>query len=161
MSEVVNYISARSGEIIANINEQLSFAEIKNSDLPAGIIIIGGGSHLNGFIELLEQTTKMKVNRGSYPIGLQMEGNTPSDIDIIPAVSIANIAAKMIPNTENCLRRVMPELPKEPVNGTDQGDKKNDKKKHSEDKKSQNSKMAKLFTRVKTIFDEDENETEE
>ena len=56
-TEVSNYIMARSGEIVANIIEQLQHAGLTVADIPAGIVVIGGGAKLNGFAELIAQQT--------------------------------------------------------------------------------------------------------
>lgn len=63
-SEVNNYIHARADEIVANIIAQLDYAEITTANLPAGIVIVGGGARLRGFNELLQQQSKLQVRQG-------------------------------------------------------------------------------------------------
>ena len=104
IADVSKYIVARSGEIVANINHQLNNAEIKAGELGSGIIIIGGASHLNGFTELLENTTKMKVKRGCYPANVNILDSKAHNSDIyIQAISIAIQAAMEIAPEENCI----------------------------------------------------------
>lgn len=63
-SEINAYIQARAGEIVANIAEQISYAGLQPSDLPGGIIIVGGGARLKGFNELLASESGLKVRHG-------------------------------------------------------------------------------------------------
>lgn len=60
-----NYVAARAGEIIANINEQMKYAQFNADKLPAGIIIVGKGAKLNGFNQRLATVTGMKVRVGT------------------------------------------------------------------------------------------------
>lgn len=64
-TEINNYVQARAGEIVANIIAQLDYAECKATDVPSGIVIIGGGAKLNGFNTLLENQSKLKVRCGT------------------------------------------------------------------------------------------------
>ena len=68
-AEVNNYVQARASEIVANIIEQLNYAGYKASELPQGIIIVGGGAKLKGFNTLLETNSGMKVRSGA-PVGM-------------------------------------------------------------------------------------------
>ncbi len=47
-----NIIVARSEEIVVNILKQIQYAELKDSDLPGGIVVTGGASKLNGMLDL-------------------------------------------------------------------------------------------------------------
>lgn len=67
MSDVSNIIVARAEEIVANIIEQISYAELKESALPGGIVCIGGGSNLNGILDLIGAKTGLPVRRGQLP----------------------------------------------------------------------------------------------
>ena len=60
-------IVARTEEIMVNIIEQINYAGLKDSDLPGGIILIGGGSRLHNLEELIRETTNMPVKRGQLP----------------------------------------------------------------------------------------------
>lgn len=84
--EVNNYVQARAGEIVANITEQINYASYKASDLPGGIIVVGGGARLRNFNILLENQSGMKVRSGA-PVGMiRISDNRiqPSDsIDIL------------------------------------------------------------------------------
>lgn len=91
--EVINLVSARTGEIIANIEAYISRAGFKASDLSAGIIVAGGGARLRGFIEMLESQTKMKVRRAVADSSIVMPaGTNPTDhLDVIAPVRYAAV----------------------------------------------------------------------
>lgn len=86
--EVVNYVSARTGEIIANINAFIVKAGYKPADLAAGIVLAGGGSRLAGLAEMLESQTRMKVRRAAVDSSIAMvaRGNASDHFDVISLV---------------------------------------------------------------------------
>lgn len=91
-TQVNNYVAARAGEIIANINEQIRYASLTSSDLPAGIIIVGCGAKLRGFNERLSQVTKLAVRTGQPSQYVRiMDGRIqPSDaVDVIATLLAA------------------------------------------------------------------------
>lgn len=99
--EIINYVSARAGEIIANINHTVTEAGFKAADLPAGFVISGGGSRLRGFNEMLEQQTRMKVRPAAVDrsIRVQIPGVSAADhFDVIALVKYAAAHSDM-----NCL----------------------------------------------------------
>lgn len=66
VAAVNKHVVARAGEIIANINNQLTLAGVKAEELPAGIILVGQASRLAGFSErLAEAIPHMKVRLGN------------------------------------------------------------------------------------------------
>ena len=117
-SEVNNYVHARAAEIVINILAQIEYAGLKSSDLPGGIIIVGGGARLRGFTELLAQQSKLKVRMGTIQSSVRISDpgvNPGENIDII---SILAAAAKMPP--AECMDE--PEPVDEPEDGFDEGD---------------------------------------
>lgn len=88
MSDVANYIVARSEEIVANIVEQFKYAGFKDTDLPAGIICIGGGSKLNGILDLLSQQADLPVRRGELPEYIRVEDPRAPISDILQVTSV-------------------------------------------------------------------------
>lgn len=60
-----NYVLHRSAEIIANIKNQLKVAGYTATDLPEGIVIVGGGARLNGFTNRLSGALTMNIRLGS------------------------------------------------------------------------------------------------
>lgn len=89
--EIINYVSARAGEIIANINNRLTDAGFKASDLPGGIVVAGGGARLKGFGEMLEAQTKLKVRHAAVDASIAMAcgGNAADNFDVISLVKYA------------------------------------------------------------------------
>lgn len=91
-TEINNYVSARAGEIIANILNIINAdnSGFKPADLPGGIILCGGGSRLKGFDTMLETISKMKVRRAAVDGGITGGGmETASHIDAIALVKYA------------------------------------------------------------------------
>lgn len=90
--EIISLVSARTAEIIANINNLISEAGLKSADLPAGIVIAGGGSRLNGFAELLEAQAKMKVRHAAVDASITSQCDA-SPADHFNLISLARYAA--------------------------------------------------------------------
>lgn len=161
-SDISNYIVARTGEIIANINEQLNYAKLSPDDLGAGIVLLGGGAHLNGFAELLERTTKLKVKRGIYPNHVNiLDQKRDSDL-YIQAVSIAAMAAeKMAPN-DSCTERPIAPMP-EPHHTAGTAPDKPKQQKPAEPKRPSviSSFFKKTSERLKQVLDEGESDEED
>lgn len=111
--EINNYVSARAGEIIANINEQIKLARLTPSQLAAGIIIVGNGAKLKGFIDRLAKVTTLKVRAGSMPMSniriLDPCIRVSEAIDVIAVLNaVALVAAE-------CTVAAEPEIIDEPV----------------------------------------------
>ena len=90
--EIISLISARTAEIIANINHLLSEGGFKSADLPAGIVIAGGGSRLNGFAELLEAQTKLKVRPAAVDASIVSKCDA-QPADYFDLIALARYAA--------------------------------------------------------------------
>ncbi len=100
-TEVNNYVHARAAEIIQNILAQIEYAGLKAADLPGGIVIVGGGSRLRGFNDLLGKQGKMKVRMGSVQGPVRI-----SDGAIHPADNLA--AAGRVKASRGRMHRVPP-----------------------------------------------------
>ena len=100
--EAANYIAARTGEIIANINQQLADAGV-SADSIQSIVLIGGGAHLGGFQQKLEETIKIKVRMGQNPVTLNILNNEINRLEYIEVFSLLAKAADMIPVGETCV----------------------------------------------------------
>lgn len=88
MSEVSGIIVARAEEIVANIIEQITYAELKESDLPGGIVCIGGGAKLNGILDLLANKTGLSVRRGQLPPYITISDSRAPASEVLQAISI-------------------------------------------------------------------------
>ena len=100
--DAANYISARTGEIIANINQQLADAGISSSDIQS-IVLIGGSAHLGGLQQKMEDTIKIKVRKGQNPMGLNILNPDINRMEYIEVFSLLSKAAEMIEEGETCI----------------------------------------------------------
>lgn len=92
-TKIANCISARCGEIIANISAQIEYAGFKTGDLSSGFIITGGGSRMKGFSDLLSGRTKMKARVGILPVDISISDSSvmsSQDIDVIALLRVAS-----------------------------------------------------------------------
>lgn len=122
-NEVNNIIVARSEEIVANIVEQIEYAGMKETDIPGGIICIGGGASLGGIMELLSSQSNLPVQLGRLPQYVHMSDAKGGATTALEAISIAYSGATL--TDANCLeipeREEMPELGNElPDNGEEE-----------------------------------------
>lgn len=113
--ELNNYVSHRAGEIIANVREQLKYAGYKASDLMAGIIVVGGGTHLAGFNERLASKLGMRLRTGSVNLSeVRISNSKVSATDMVDVISVLCSVAKS--NPIECLTELtMKEEPAEPI----------------------------------------------
>ena len=114
LSDVSNIIVARSEEIVTNIIETISHAGLKENDLPGGIVCIGGGSKLNGMLELIANKSNLPVRRGQLPSYVRLEDMRTSSADSIQVASILYEGATL--NDAECLET--PQKAEIPVTGT-------------------------------------------
>jgi len=101
-TDAANYISARTGEIIANINQQLDDAGLKNDSIQS-IVLIGGGAHLGGLAEKIQSDIKIKVRLGQNPPSLSILNNDINRMEYIEIFSLLAKAAEMIAPGDTCL----------------------------------------------------------
>ncbi|MCM1077011.1 MAG: cell division protein FtsA [Bacteroides sp.] len=107
-NQINNYVAARAGEIISNINEQLKYAGMSAEMLPGGIILVGRGAKLNGFDRRLESVTSMKVRYGAPANRIRILDGRLNGADNVDVISILAMAAKENEVCE-CMERIMPE----------------------------------------------------
>lgn len=98
-TEVNNYVHARAAEIIQNIIAQVEYAGLKSSDLPGGIVIVGGGARLRGFNELLDKQGKMKVRVGAVQGPVRISDGAVHPADNLDVISLL-LAASKLPEAE-------------------------------------------------------------
>lgn len=96
LAEVGNIIVARSEEIVANIIEQISYAGLKERDLPGGVICIGGCSKLNGLTELLsQQLGGNSVKIGRLPAFVHIDDVKGPSSEIVEVASVLYAGATL------------------------------------------------------------------
>lgn len=113
-TDVNNLVVARSEEIVANIMEQIEYAGMKETDLPAGIVCIGGGSRLQGMMDLIELQSGLPVRRGQLPQYVHLADGHSVNKNMIQVVSILYAGATL--SEQECLE--IPERKEIPITGT-------------------------------------------
>ena len=101
--DAANYIVARTGEIIANIKQQIQYAGVKPVDLH-NIVLIGGGAQLQGIARRIEDEIKLKVRMGSYPSDLNILDHNINRMEYIQLFSLLSKAARETPFNQSCVR---------------------------------------------------------
>ena len=100
--EAANYISARMGEIMANINQQIADAGM-SPDAIQSIVLIGGGAHLGGLQQKMTETIKIKVRMGQNPTTINILNSGINRMEYIEIFSLLAEAAERIGDGENCV----------------------------------------------------------
>lgn len=154
-NDMQNHIMARVGEIIANINEQVTYAEMKKDDIGSGIVLIGGGAKLNGFTDALEQATSLKVRRGKASVSANILDTKGTDFEFIEVIGLLTKAAAIQKPTDNCVEILEEETPE--VKPQTREIPEDNKSKETKEK----SMIQKLKERLAGIFNEDEIEDNE
>ncbi len=114
LTDVSNLVVARSEEIVANIVEQMEYAGLKETDLPGGIICIGGASNMQGITELLAQQSNLPVRLGKLPSYVSVDETKTSSYEAEQVISVMYAGATL--SDSECLE--FPERRELPSNGT-------------------------------------------
>lgn len=160
LSDISNYVVARSEEIVANIIAQIEYAGIKDSDLPGGIVCIGGGSRLKGFLELLEMESGINVRRGNLPDYVKLEDVRGNGVEIAEVASVLYAGATL--SDKESLE--MPERTAMPANGVlplEEDEEGETTKQTQEPKPSRSSFFEKMGRKIGNLFsggDEDDSD---
>ena len=112
-TDISNLVVARSEEIVANIIEQLEYAGLKETDIPGGIICIGGGFKLKGMRELLQIHSDLPVKLGKLPEYVKIEDSRANNVETMEVASVLYAGATL--TDKESLET--PERPPLPVNG--------------------------------------------
>lgn len=103
--ELNSYISARAGEIVANVIANIEYAGLTPADLPSGIIIVGGGARLKGLSDMIATQSNMKVRMGTTPRNVRISDTSISSDEICDVVALVLAAAENRP--VDCLSPVI------------------------------------------------------
>ena len=101
-SDISNYVVARSEEIVANIVEQIKYADLTEKDIPEGIVLCGGGARLNGIMELIGKFTGLKVRMATLPHYIKMTDINGQGMESLQVAAIMYAASKK--SEEDCLQ---------------------------------------------------------
>ena len=118
-TDVQNYVVARCEEIVANINEQIAYSGLSRDNIAAGIVLVGGGSQLNGFNRLVEEMTKLKVRFGSIPASVVLHDRAARGIEYLQVISIVAQAVAMMKPGDSCVQEPAPVEPEVLVDETE------------------------------------------
>ncbi|MCM1348075.1 MAG: hypothetical protein NC338_01570 [Firmicutes bacterium] len=114
VSVINKSVGLRATEIIANIKEQIKLAGFKVSDIHAGIIIVGRGAQLAGFIDRLAEKTSLKIRIGNiYDPKIRFSDSRISPSDAADVISLLYRAA--IHGAVECLKTEVTDLSEEEV----------------------------------------------
>lgn len=93
--EAAQYINARAGEIIANVNKQLEYANMTAGDI-SSIVLTGGAAQLKGMAKKLEDTIKVPVREANMPANVfftpASRANSPENVQIVSLIAEAALA---------------------------------------------------------------------
>lgn len=162
MADVQNLVVARAEEIVSNIVEQISYAEMKEKDLPGGIVIVGGAAYLNGMTELLERQSGLTVRIGRLPNYVRIDAPGTSSNNLIGVTSVAYAGATL--GDGICLEA--PEKEELPATGTAneeeaEDNRGNDRRPKPEPKTRKSSRFFQaLSDRVSKMFGSEEDESD-
>ena len=159
--EAANYISARTGEIIANINQQLADAGVSSDEIKS-IVLIGGCAHMNGLKQKIEDTLKIKVRMGQNPPSLNILNSDINRMEYIEVFSLLAAAAELIEPGETCLElNSITSGPDFPVRDPEPEPEENDKPERQGKKKPKPNKLKSWRDRLINLISEDEDNDDE
>lgn len=141
-SEVQNYVISRSEEIVANINEQISYSGIPREHIAAGIVLVGGGALLNGFGRLVEQMTKLKVRNGGLPPRIRLYSQAAGGTEYTEVISILAHAASTISVNDSCVKDPVAVTEEVVVPPVEEEEKKDEKVSEEEVEKPEGKKIS-------------------
>ena len=155
-SDASNYILARTGEIIANITNQVSNAGLTLADVRT-IVITGGGALLKGIDSLIAENTGLPVRiTSSKPDGIVIRSAEESRLEKFGVYAILLAAAKLI-GSDSCVYKQ--EFVTTPVSSFDPSTptpaEPTNRKKEAEQKSRTPSFWERMKDRVVTIISED------
>ncbi len=101
-SDISKYVVARSEEIVANIVEQIKYANLSEKDIPEGIVLCGGGARLNGMMDLIGKFTGLKVRMATLPHYIRMTDVNGQGMESLQLAAIMYAASK--DSDEDCLQ---------------------------------------------------------
>lgn len=101
-TDINYYVNARATEIAANINQQIVYAGLTVTDLPGGVVMVGGGAKLRGFNDLLEKFIKLKVYAGMPSATVHIADSRIPAYDSIDVIATLYAASKL-PNPQECM----------------------------------------------------------
>ncbi|MBR1543458.1 MAG: cell division protein FtsA [Muribaculaceae bacterium] len=103
-NEAVQYISARVGELVANIVKQISDSGLTAQDVK-NIVLVGGGAQMNGLAHSLEEASKVKVRMAEQPQSINFLNHSHNRPEYIELFSIIATGADLLGDTDSCIEQ--------------------------------------------------------
>lgn len=147
-------IVARAEEIAANILEQPSYAGLNLSQLPAGIICIGGGFKLNNMTQVVGRDIRTRA--GQLPATVRIETARVPTVDLIGVAAVLQAGA--LETDKECLelpdRQGLPEIGNAPE--AEMGEQTETPRKSNRKKEGIGKKVGRWFAGMFAPADEDD-----
>lgn len=90
-------VAARADEIVSNVIEHITYAGYQASQLPAGIVVTGGGARLRNLTELLARLSKMKTRMATVGSAVTLSTHTVAPGQALDVISLVAAAAASRP----------------------------------------------------------------
>lgn len=117
LSDVSNRVVARAEEIVANVIQQIVYAGLREKDLPAGVVCVGGGAHLNGLLELIEMYSRLNARMGHLPANIIPAESRAKKLTVIETAAL--LYAGALQDKDPCVELPKNEEPEEPAEETE------------------------------------------
>lgn len=154
--DAVNYITARTGEIVANISKQIEYAGLKADDLKT-VVLLGGGAQMRGFDHVVSEQCKIQnVRNARYPDTLNITDQHINRNEYVEIFSLLARGAALLPQGDSCVSLNTytdegPQITQQPV---EPQPKKPDTKPGKKEKKP--SRWSILVRRIEDLMNDDE-----
>jgi cell division protein FtsA len=93
LTHIAEIIGARISEILEKVDQELMKIE-RSGLLPAGAVFTGGGSKINGLVELAKEELRLPVSLG-YPVGLSSFVEKSNDLAFSTAIGLVRWGASV------------------------------------------------------------------
>lgn len=154
-----NIAQARASEIVSNISNQINQAGLKPEDLTEGVIVVGKGSRLNGFRELVHNMLNVKIARPGVP-NIEIMGKPSVPVEESTDVLAVMIAAARSGRAAECTEIPVAAEPEVVIDPPKKTGKNGNEKKGDNDKGGKKKNIFggifNLLTGDEADFDDDE-----
>lgn len=157
LTDVSNLVVARAEEIVANVIQQIFYAGLKEKDLPAGIVCIGGAANLNGIIDLISNQSSLNARRGNLLPSIVPAEQRMKRLDAIQSAAI--LYAGAMSGVDDCLEAPAPINENYRIDDdTDDTPTGGDRKDNANERKS--NLFSRIGSRISNLFNAPVDETE-
>lgn len=101
--DAANYITARTGEIVANIDKQIEYAGLKTDDIKT-VVLIGGTAQMRGLDQVIADNTKIsQVRFGRCPATLSVTDTQINRSEYVQLFSLLARGAELLQEGDSCV----------------------------------------------------------